>query len=458
MRKLLFALAVLLIAAPAFATADTSKATITHVFVQKMGSASVNVLRLRSDKTYEYCRYTKKKINRDYGSYVLTKRTLELTTELKKGVVNPLLHKTLYVSSKGLHKTRMDAVRKKAALVSLSDSPEYQKSWLFNPVTKTEQYVSDKANVATDAPPAIAVTPVKPALTTSVKTVAPPSNAGELAKQYFIKTASIYSPGYDKMLSNAYCGPDCYTSSVNGSIVEWSKDTSALALFSDYETVIHESTHHYNGSEYLVIPGVSIPVTRSGEVYTSSEFAEIVPKEASNKIFRYDTYVGKNSVVSANVSGIYGMLDEYSAYCNGVRSCLIGARTAAAKKDTALALRFLSQASGTYEANLEFRLFIAWYLHYANLKHPDQYKALMANNNLRVAFTLIDHEFKKTVLALNDEASRLGYWGNFDTDYYSGVYTKYIPGLLKNEQVWVEQFSVKNVTTENYKEYLRSDS
>jgi hypothetical protein len=456
MRKLLSALG-LLLALSAFSTADTSNASITHVFVQKMGTSSVNVLRLRSDNTYEYCRYTKKKINRDFGSYVMTKHTLELETELKKGVVNPLLHKTLYVSSQGLHSSRMDAIRKSQPLVTVNSSPDYQKGWLYNPVTKTEQYASaDKPNVATDVPSVPVSPPLKPNVTISTKTNAAPSNAGDIAEQYFIKTAATYSPGYDKMLSTAYCGPDCYSSSVNGQLVAWSKDTSALALFADYETVIHESTHHYNNSEYLVIPGVSIPVTRT-ELYTSNEFSEMIPKDAPNKIFRYETYVGKNSVVSANVSGIYGMLDEYSAYLNGVRSCLLGARTAAAKKDTALAIRFLSQASGTYEANYEFRLFIAWYLHYANLKHPDIYKALMANNNLRVAFTLIDHEFKKTVLALADEAQLLGYWGTFDTEYYKGVYTKYVPSLLKNEQVWVEQFSVKEVTTENYKNYLRDN-
>ena len=55
---------------------------------------------------------------------------------------------------------------------------------------------------------------------------------------------------------------------------------------------------------------IKVPQT---ETYLSEEMAVQIPEEL--RTFRYDTYVGKGAVVSANKRGIYGLMNEFTAYC-----------------------------------------------------------------------------------------------------------------------------------------------
>ncbi|TND08078.1 MAG: Uncharacterized protein FD123_2632 [Bacteroidetes bacterium] len=444
MRNLLTVFAVFLFL-PFYAASDS--VAIRYVFALESGKSNLGLLKLYEDNTYEYCRYTKKKISRDEGSYSLKKGRLKLSTEMKKHGYNPLLGKTVYVSKQGLHRSKWDAVTKKPAMMTASTEPEYQKNWSYNPLTK----IDEQAVAAVKTPEKAATDPK------TSETKAAPAGSGDFAKNYYIKIAGQYAKGYDDVLKTAYCGPDCYSTSIGGVLVPWSGDTSSRNLFSEFETVIHESVHHYNGfTNYLVVPGINIPVSRT-TTYNSEEFAAIVPAESIGKIFRYETYVGKGSYVSANKSGIYGLMDEYSAYCNGVRSCLVASRTALAEKDTALAHAFIGQATGTYFAHYEFRLFTAWYLHYASMKHTDQYAELQNNQNLRVLFTLLDDEFRKTIFELDELSGKLGsgHRWSFSKGYYDKKYVDVCAKELVKEEVWLNKFKVDGVTQANYKTFLK---
>jgi hypothetical protein len=203
----------------------------------------------------------------------------------------------------------------------------------------------------------------------------------------------------------------------------------------------------------MVIPEITIPVVATG-AYHSCEFKKIVPVDASKNIFRYDTYVGDSSVVSANVSGIYGLMDEFSAYENGTRADVLAAKTALAKGDTVLARKFLSQAQGTYFAYYEFNLFIAWYLHYGKMNHMDLYKETMANNNLRLTYTLIDQEFASTLVDLKKTGVLAGEGKNF-LNYSESQYVAYPKQLLVKEQSYLNDFAIKGANEKNYLTYLK---
>lgn len=451
MRQLLSLLTAFLFAAQLHAQGDT--VTISRIFAQESGQSSVAVLRLYENNKYQYCRYTKKKISRDEGRFELKKGKLQLTTEMKKHGYNPLLNKTLYVSKTGLHRSRLDAWTGRNSTMELSDDESYRKNWSYNPITRTDENAAPKpipvpvAQKNSNGDNSSAAPAVDPAVRQA---------AGEFARNYYIKIAGTYAKGYDDVLRKNYCGPDCYHTMINGVPVEWNADTSSGSLFGDMETVIHESVHQYNGSRsYLVVPGITIE-SPSSPTYRSEEFSAIVPAEAIGKIFRYETYVGKGSYVSANQSGIFGLMDEYSAYCNGVRFCLVSARTALAKKDTAMAKAFIRQATGTYFAHYEFRLFTAWYLHYASQEYPDQYAELQKNQNLRVTFTLLDDEFRQTILDLNslDKTMKGSSW-SFSKEYYDKKYTDVCAQELQKEEVWLTKFKVAGVNKDNYQTFLK---
>lgn len=461
-------LAFLLLSVQVYALNDST--TIYRMYARRQGSASFQVLRLYSDHTYDYCQYTRKKINRDTGTYVMRRSKLQLQSAMKKNAFNPYLRKTIFVSEVGLHRKRIDAIFKKSPMIKPEPDTEKYADWHYNPAIKSTPPQATTVAVNDNREPETPVnTPVTPVSTTTkpastykpvaYKPVLPevrvtPTEPGAFAKNYYIAVCSTYATGYDKVLENAYCGPDCYYSVIDGKLVPWNKDTAVSGLFGSIETVIHESVHHFNGREYLVVPGLAITVTRN-KTYHSCAVKAIAPKDAASKIFRYETYIGDSSRVSANLSGIFGLLDEFSAYSHGVRFSMKAAEGAMAKRDTSLARAFLSQATSTSEAYYEFKLFIGWYLHYAKTSEPDVYKETMANKNLRVAYTLLEQEFAATNKHILQLAKMTGNsWGFGDLEKEGG---SYMAPLLKAEQPYLDAFKINGVTKENYKSFLAAE-
>jgi hypothetical protein len=349
--------------------------------------------------------------------------------------------KTYFINKKGMFKSRFQAITGKSSVLHASDQPEYRNSWNFNPLTGTLMEAGKP----------------KPKPSPAVDFAKQRELTANYTKNYYLNLAGTFAMPYKAMLEKSYCGPDCYSTMVNNAEVQWKQDTSANVLFNEFETVVHESVHLYNNSfatpgsfGYLVVPGIEISVVPT-QPFRSSEVKWIAPADAGEKIFRYNTYLSDSSIVSANTIGIYGLMDEFSAYNNGVRACVVAAQNAMMKGDTAKAAGFIAQASGTYFAYYEFNLFIAWYIHTAKASYPEKYKELMANTNLRVAYTLIDANFKENI----DNMKRTGdiLQGKTGNDYFAfneKQYTVYPKKLLEKEKIYLDAFRVKGVTQGNY--------
>lgn len=447
MRYLLSLFVALLIPVTAL-LAEEDSASISQVFIHPSGKSSVNVLQLREDGRYDYSRYTPKRIYHDYGVFQIRRGKISFESKAKKRDGVYIGGKTYFINKKGLFKTRTQAILGKSSVLKFSDDQEYTKSWTYNPLTKKDEAVEKKA-----------------AEEKKQKEAAAKNNyqlMADYTRLFYINLAGDYANPYKAVLEKGYCGPDSYSTVVGTVPVKWDYDTTYNALFSDFETVMHESVHRYNsgigrdGKEgYLIEPGieVSAPVN---SVFNSSEIKKIAPADASKKIFRYNTYVSDSSKVSANVSGIYGLLDEFSAYNSGVRSCVVAAQNALMKGDTAKAAQFISQASGTYFAYYEFNLFIAWYLRTAKIDHNDMYKDMMANTNLRVTYTLLDANFKETIENLKRTAAIVEKkTGNDPMAYNEKTYAAYPKQLLEKEKSTLDAFRVKGVTKANYFTFLR---
>ena len=103
-------------------------------------------------------------------------------------------------------------------------------------------------------------------------------------------------------------------------------------------------------------------------------------------------------------------------------------------------LDFLDGFRKEYTAYYEFNLFIAWYLHYAKLYRKDVYTSLMENNNLRIAYTLLDKQFSKCIS---------DYFKIKLPEDYKSIYeyleTSYVPklkGYLAIEQSYLDEFKL----------------
>ena len=141
--------------------------------------------------------------------------------------------------------------------------------------------------------------------------------------------------------------------------------------------------------------------------YKSELIADFLPIDAEEKIFRFETYIGEGSIVSANLSGIFGLMDEYSAYQNGCSAALVAYDNALQEKDTTLAIIFFKDALATYYAYYEFNSFIGAYLKYGKTKEPIIYQKIMNNTTLRRAYSINTIEFEKAIATINSQSNRL---------------------------------------------------
>ncbi|HEU4717961.1 MAG TPA: hypothetical protein VFU15_09005 [Bacteroidia bacterium] len=444
MRSLLISLALLLPFAAA--NADEDSLTVEKAFVHQAGRNNLYVLQLKKGGQYDYTRYTDKKLYHDFGVFRIRHGKISFESKSQKRTFASVGGKTYFMNKKGLYKKRMDEIRDKKSAMKFTDDPSYKKSWSFNPVAGRVMEPDGK--------------PV-------VKPAAPKTNTDDVATKnkkitdyteaFYVSMAGRFASPYKALLETDYTGPDTFFKLQNNQPVTWNYDTTKSALQDDFETIIHESTHtfiHTNAGggnfSYLVQPGLSVNVTPT-PAFHSSEIKALAPADATKRIFRYGTYVSDSSVVTANLDGIYGLMDEFTAYENGTRSSVIAAQNAMQQGDTALASSLVSQAGGTYFAYYEFNLFMAWYLHEAKLKHPDDYKAIMANTNLRVAYTLVDAEFAQTITDLKRTSAIVQ--KKTGTDYLAyneKTYAAYPKELLVKEKTYLDAFRVKGVTNSNY--------
>lgn len=263
-------------------------------------------------------------------------------------------------------------------------------------------------------------------------------------------------------------------------------------ILSRFATMIHETCHGYNSDiqfigGFFITKNIHIKANWSWEskVFNSNELNTFVAKDAQDKIFRYDTYVGDASNTSSQVNGIYGMIDEFSAYYHGTKAFLELRKYyetfAPYKTQPKIWLdEYLGHPQSYIYAYDEFRLFISWYLRYAQKKHPTEYQRFMADQNLRLAFTLLDDLFKGLVNEyfdirkdIIDKLTAAGHELKLDKEYLY-IYTRkngsvsgsgtgvpdakidYLKGLFTEaDYKMLNDFRIKDANLTNYQEFLK---
>jgi len=278
--------------------------------------------------------------------------------------------------------------------------------------------------------------------------------SGDQAKVYFMRLYSEFAPHYKAFVDSNYCGPGCYKLVVNNQLTEPSSDTTNDQLFDSFGSVVHETVHTFDRHTKLMVePGIVIGFLPTETLY-SEGIASIVPADAAEKIFRYKTYVGKGSVVSANKDGIYGLMDEFTAYRNGTKACIDAASVAKSKGNAKRTEGFLKLATQTYYACYEFRLFIGWYLKYLEKTKPQAYAALLNNTNFRVAYTLIEQGFLNDIQTMENLVKETPN-AKWYYDYYEKEYSVYCKEHLPEVEPQLSILKVQGVDQSNYKQFLK---
>jgi hypothetical protein len=233
-------------------------------------------------------------------------------------------------------------------------------------------------------------------------------------KTNVLQFCKMFAPAYVPLLETHYSSPNSWNRYVDGkpsSIVFNSNIQSDV--YREFETIIHESTHQKNSNEIIFVsPEISFYTTADqrtliNHFFKSEQIASLLPSDVNEKVFRFNTYIGLNSGVTSNVKGIWGLMDEYTAYQNGCRASIMAYDNALLKGDTTMALTCIEESVKTYFAYYEFRLFIGAYLKYAALYHSELYKDILEFTALRKAFALNTILFEANVYNIQHTKNRL---------------------------------------------------
>ena len=261
-----------------------------------------------------------------------------------------------------------------------------------------------------------------------------------------------YAPDYVPMLESSYSSPNSWSRTVGGVPTPANFNANDKNdVIAEFETIIHESTHHKNTRDGIYLgPNKYLLFTDAEKndvqyFYKSELIADFLPIDAEEKIFRFETYIGEGSGVSANLSGIFGLMDEYSAYQNGCSAALVAYDNALQEKDTTLAITFFKDALATYYAYYEFNSFIGAYLKYGKTKEPIIYQKIINNSTLRRAYSINTIEFEKAIATINSQSNRLK--SNYklvksSMEYYKTKYEVYAKSCMTSFQPELTNFKL----------------
>lgn len=192
-----------------------------------------------------------------------------------------------------------------------------------------------------------------------------------------------------------------YKVSFTGTFDGYFRESSLHMLVTHMDTGVHETTHGYVGAmafqlcadrgvEWgegaIAIVGDGEPwLVRLTDTFPSEEMDATFPADARGML--HGAYiVGQSPNLATQKQGIYGLLDEYSAFYQGSRTALDFWPWVQAQRDAKTALEYVVVVDSVVNPFHDFTLFILHWLVHARDHHPEMYEAALANADLRGAF------------------------------------------------------------------------
>lgn len=167
-------------------------------------------------------------------------------------------------------------------------------------------------------------------------------------------------------------------------------------------TAVHEQCHRCMhatyGWEQLIYKGNGKYFTVAWtDMFHTRDMASSVPKAC--QLSRYKTYVSEaSSNTLSNINGVYGLLNEFTAYSWDMNNCnrlFSYYKRFPATMDTWYT--YIMHGANSRQAYSEFKSFILHYIYYAKKHHPSVYRGIMNNQSFRKAFKYIDTKFRKNI-------------------------------------------------------------
>ncbi|MDH5655079.1 MAG: hypothetical protein OEZ34_04190 [Spirochaetia bacterium] len=216
----------------------------------------------------------------------------------------------------------------------------------------------------------------------------------------------------------------------NGNFSDNRKDS----IMASFQTMVHECHHSLDstvGPVLMNLSGVSPSVedllrgntikmptsiyikkqdflfVHPSEIFPSKKILPFLPDYLKVKNLpssaRIDIYINsKTPYDSTQNLGIYGLLEEFSAYYQGmkamhdIRKYYANDSHHSSKKTSAIS--YLALPFGNIYSGREFKIFILTYLTHAKRKHPEVYKGILNNESFIKAFFEVDQNFENLII------------------------------------------------------------
>ena len=251
-----------------------------------------------------------------------------------------------------------------------------------------------------------------------------------------------------------------------GIFVKYFRGSSREEIAKSAGTAVHETCHRlnflspkadmFNNESYYITGDIIIECPRTKTI-KSNELNAFVPKLLQQKVPRYSLYMGDYpSEVSSIVQGIYGMMDEFSAYYHESRidyalhkAGIIKIGDSHKTTESSEGNHTTNTSSVTWhrvdllDSFYEFNLFISWYLQYTKKKYPAIFKGIHDNTNFRIAYTLLYQQFAQLVAQVKADPDLRSYYYTPSSGYFHSA-----------DSLELQNFRMKDVDISNYRQHL----
>lgn len=381
-------------------------------------------LNLKENK-YIFSKHSAKRIQIDKGYLLKKGKTIELESETKNYSFNPYLHKKVYLKKETIYLSNTDMLIGRNGIYP---TPENKLGLDYKFETLDEFAATDRIKVER-------------------KSESFNQYRGLEFEERLKEIMKRRVPEYLPLVEKYYLGPEDYIHYIDDKKVDWDQSTSGYAILDMFSTVVHESTHQANGSDsILIFPDSLTYLSRTEIIQTNAALTLFERTCTINNIFRFNTYVRDTSNrMASNCSGIYGLMNEFSAYYHDTRiAYLMYKKYEELGEDYESDKEFMAaDALGTYYAYYEFNLFMGGYLAYLKTNHPKIYQATINNKSLCLAYSFIDNTYKEIVNNIETELNSF--------EFYQYVYNKYAKHTIQDLQQFLPELEVlkNNVVANN---------
>lgn len=229
------------------------------------------------------------------------------------------------------------------------------------------------------------------------------SQCSDEFRSKFLSLLQKNIPNYYEVIANNYIGPLQVNHFLNDKQVKWNRNTSDSAVMYLFGIIGHESIHKFNNkvtNKILITPGEYIEVKRTETLPTIDMIPFFEQTCNVDNIYRFNAYCNSSGSTSS-VYGVYGMLDEFSAYYHETNITYIMYNQYKNKLDLEDVIKgdFLSSVFAYYE----FNLFIGGYLSYLKNNNTKNYNEIINNKNFCLAYSKINELFGSLTEKLEKE-------------------------------------------------------